>query len=62
MSETKIPFNKPYLTGRELSYIAKAHEGNMLAGDGPFTEADARRSGHAPDRTDQVDQAGDGRE
>ena len=37
MSENKIPFNKPYLTGRELSYIAKAHEGNMLAGDGPFT-------------------------
>jgi len=25
------------LTGRELAYIAKAHEGNMLAGDGPFT-------------------------
>ena len=37
MSNDIIPFNKPYLTGRELAYIAKAHEGNMLAGDGPFT-------------------------
>lgn len=37
MNDNKIPFNKPFLTGRELSYIAKAHEGNMLAGDGPFT-------------------------
>ena len=37
MTNERIPFNKPYLTGRELSYIAKAHEGNMLAGDGPFT-------------------------
>ena len=37
MNDHKIPFNKPFLTGRELSYIAKAHEGNMLAGDGPFT-------------------------
>jgi len=37
MSDSKVPFNKPFLTGRELSYIAKAHEGNMLAGDGPFT-------------------------
>ncbi len=37
MSDNKVPFNKPFLTGRELSYIAKAHEGNMLAGDGPFT-------------------------
>ena len=37
MSDHQIPFNKPFLTGRELSYIARAHEGNMLAGDGPFT-------------------------
>ncbi len=33
----KIPFNRPHMTGRELSYIAKAHEKGMLAGDGPFT-------------------------
>lgn len=32
-----IPFNKPYMTGSELSYIAEAHANNMLAGDGPFT-------------------------
>lgn len=32
-----IPFNKPYMTGKELSYIAEAHANGMLAGDGPFT-------------------------
>ena len=34
----KIPFNKPYMTGKELGYIAEAHFNNMLAGDGPFTK------------------------
>lgn len=34
----KIPFNKPYMTGKELSYIAEAHFNSMLAGDGPFTK------------------------
>ncbi len=34
-----IPFNKPYLTGRELAYIAQAHASGHLAGDGEFTEA-----------------------
>ncbi len=34
----KIPFNKPYMTGKELYYIAEAKFGNMLAGDGPFTK------------------------
>ena len=33
-----IPFNKPYLTGKEASYIAEAHLNNTLAGDGPFTK------------------------
>ncbi|MDH4079750.1 MAG: dTDP-4-amino-4,6-dideoxygalactose transaminase [Nitrospira sp.] len=33
-----IPFNKPYMTGRELTYIAEAHFHGMLAGDGPFTK------------------------
>lgn len=33
-----IPFNKPYMTGRELVYIAEAHSNGMLAGDGPFTK------------------------
>lgn len=32
-----IPFNKPYMTGKELFYIAEAHFNGMLAGDGPFT-------------------------
>jgi dTDP-4-amino-4,6-dideoxygalactose transaminase len=34
----RIPFNKPYMTGKELSYIAEAHFNCMLAGDGPFTK------------------------
>ena len=38
MSIGKIPFNKPYMTGKELYYIAEAKFGNMLAGDGPFTK------------------------
>jgi dTDP-4-amino-4,6-dideoxygalactose transaminase len=33
-----IPFNKPYMTGKELWYIAQAHQGGQLAGDGPFTK------------------------
>ncbi len=33
----KIPFNRPYLTGRELAYIAEAHLNGQLSGDGPFT-------------------------
>jgi len=33
-----IPFNKPYMTGRELEYIAQAHTNGHLAGDGLFTK------------------------
>lgn len=33
-----IPFNRPYMTGRELSYIAQAHANGHLSGDGPFTK------------------------
>lgn len=33
-----IPFNKPYMTGRELGYIAQAHAKGHLAGDGDFTK------------------------
>lgn len=33
-----IPFNKPYMTGRELWYIAQAHANGHLAGDGMFTK------------------------
>ena len=32
-----IPFNRPFLTGRELTYIAEAHLAGQLAGDGQFT-------------------------
>lgn len=32
-----IPFNKPFLTGRELNYIADAHADGKLSGDGKFT-------------------------
>lgn len=38
MSGQKIPFNKPYMTGKELFYISEATFGTMLAGDGPFTK------------------------
>jgi len=33
-----VPFNKPFLTGRELHYIAQAHVNSHLSGDGPFTK------------------------
>ena len=38
MNAELIPFNQPYMTGKELYYIAEAKFGNMLAGDGPFTK------------------------
>lgn len=38
MSEIRIPFNKPCMTGRELWYIAQAHTNGHLAGDGVFTK------------------------
>lgn len=37
MSEHRIPFNRPFMTGRELNYISEAHSCGHLAGDGPFT-------------------------
>lgn len=33
-----IPFNKPFMTGRELWYIAQAHASGHLSGDGDFTK------------------------
>ncbi|WP_240196556.1 dTDP-4-amino-4,6-dideoxygalactose transaminase [Stenotrophomonas lactitubi] len=33
-----IPFNKPYMTGRELWHIAQAHANGHLSGDGQFTK------------------------
>ena len=38
MTDLEIPFNKPYLCGGELAYIAEAHAGGQLAGDGVFTQ------------------------
>ena len=32
-----IPFNKPYLTGKELGFIQQAHSLGRLSGDGFFT-------------------------
>jgi dTDP-4-amino-4,6-dideoxygalactose transaminase len=34
----QTPFNKPYMTGKELWYIAQAHANGHLAGDGSFTK------------------------
>lgn len=33
-----IRFNKPYLTGNELGYLADAHARGQLAGDGHYTK------------------------
>lgn len=33
-----IPFNKPFMTGRELWLIGQAHANGHLSGDGPFTK------------------------
>jgi len=33
-----IPFNKPYMTGKELWNISQAHASGHLAGDGSFTK------------------------
>jgi dTDP-4-amino-4,6-dideoxygalactose transaminase len=33
-----IPFNKPYMTGKELHYISDAHSRGKLSGDGYYTQ------------------------
>jgi len=33
-----IPFNKPFMTGRELAYIADAHARGHLAGNGAYSK------------------------
>jgi len=35
---TLIPFNRPFIVGKELYYIAQAVQGGHLAGDGAFTK------------------------
>lgn len=37
-----IGFNKPYLTGKELTYISDAHSRGQLAGDGYYTHRCSR--------------------
>jgi dTDP-4-amino-4,6-dideoxygalactose transaminase len=39
MERQKIPFNVPFITGKELFYIAKAVLGKDLIGDGLYTKA-----------------------
>jgi dTDP-4-amino-4,6-dideoxygalactose transaminase len=34
----KIPFNRPFLTTNELTYISEARSARVLAGDGPFSK------------------------
>ena len=34
----KIPFNKPFIVGKELFYIAQAVLNGHISGDGPFTK------------------------
>lgn len=38
MQDTRIPFNRPFVTGRELDYIKIAESKSMLSGDGAFTK------------------------
>src|SRR5215471_3606927 len=33
-----IPFDRPFVTGRELTYIEEAIAGSRLSGNGPFTQ------------------------
>lgn len=36
--ENRIPFNKPFIVGKELNYIAQAVQSGHLSGDGLFTK------------------------
>jgi len=38
MAEMSIPFNKPYLTGKETDYIREAVQSGKISGDGIFTK------------------------
>jgi dTDP-4-amino-4,6-dideoxygalactose transaminase len=37
MSNYRIPFNKPCLSGMEMTYIAQAVQNGHISGDGPFS-------------------------
>ncbi len=36
--DSVIPFNRPYIAGKEMYYIARAVLGGRSSGDGPFTK------------------------
>jgi len=36
--KTQVPFNKPYLTGREMEFVKEVLESGHLSGNGPFTK------------------------
>ena len=38
MEHKYVPFNKPYLTGKETEYIRQAVESGQISGDGDFTK------------------------
>lgn len=38
MVKHRIPFNKPYMSGKELDYIRQSVLNNHISGDGPFTK------------------------
>src|SRR3989304_5777823 len=42
MKKIKIPFNKPYIIGKELYYIAQAVLSGRISGDGPFSNKCAK--------------------
>ncbi len=39
MTESRIPFNRPYMTGNEFGYIGEANAGFVLAGTGRLPNA-----------------------
>ena len=44
MNIAAIPFNKPYLTGRETEYIREAVASGKISGNGVFTQKWALRA------------------
>ena len=38
MTDWRIPFNKPFIVGKELFYISQAVLDGHLAGNGAFTQ------------------------
>lgn len=34
----QVPFNQPFMTGKEITYIIEAHTNRHLSGNGPFTK------------------------